>query len=308
MKLSLAAVLLASCTTSTPADLPLITPPVRAAAPSGFDAATRARIAPLDGTLSADDIRDRFFSPGPTEVFQILQSVDDRIAEVNSAGGAHTCLAADPVPYTLHVFGEDVAFEAQCYRTFDESSGPPAFMQFGSDAGTTFMYVTGGASRLAARVAGDRVDVWYGVGYTNDMCGDGSFDGCSYGVTQIAAQPSTRAFEMTVAGIGVGYCGVQLRSDGSVIFGEGSTDMGATCDAVASLCVNASDLSDATACDAVATFALPPLGREAGSGAQPFGASLYPASPTIVLDGTPTDSLEFGPADAPTSGVGDFDS
>lgn len=307
MKLPLAAGLLAACT-STPADLPLITPPVRAATPAGLDATARARIAPDDATLSADDIRDRFFSPGPTEVFQILQSVDDRIAEVNAADGAHTCLTADPVAYTLHVFGEDVAFEAQCYRTFGDSSGPPAFMQFGSDAGTTFLYVTGGATRLAARMTGDTVDVWYGVGYTNDMCGDGSFDGCSYGVTQIEAQPATHAFEMAVAGLGVGYCGVQLRSDGSVIFGEGSTDMGTTCDAVASLCANATDLSTAAACDAVSSFALPPLGREAGSGAQPFGASQYPASPTIVLDGTSTDSLGFGPGDAPTAGVGDFDS
>ena len=308
MKQLLAVCLVTACT-NNPADLPLITPPVRAATPAGLGGMTRARLAaPVDGTLSADDIRDRFFMPGPTEVFQILQSVDDRIGEVNGATGAHACLDQTPVPYTLSVFGETVAFQAQCYRTFDESSGPPGFMQFGSDAdGTTYLYVTGGATRLAARVAGDTVDLWYGVGYTNAMCGNGAFDGCSYGVTQIEAQPASRAFEMAVAGIGVGYCGVQLRSDGTLMYGEGSTDMGATCDDVASLCANASDLSTATACAGVSTFVLPPLGREAGSGSHAFGASLYPATPTIVLDGTSTDSLGFGPAAAPTDGVGDFD-
>jgi hypothetical protein len=312
MKLSVAVSFLVACTSSgtSSVDLPLITPPVRAAAPAGFGGTSARRagqIAPLDATLSPDDIKSRFFSPGPTEVFQILQSVDDRISEVNSATTPAACLEQAPVSYPLHVFGQDVAFEAQCYRTFTGASGPPAFMQFGSDAGTTYLYVTGGAARLAARIAGDTVDVWYGVGYTNDMCGGGTWDGCSYGVTQIEAQPDAHAFEMTVSGIGVGYCGVQLRSDGSVIYGEGSPDMGATCAAVASLCANASDLSAATACDAVSTFALPPLGREAGSGAQPFGASQYPADPTIVLDGTPSDSLGFGPGSAPTDGVGNFD-
>jgi hypothetical protein len=303
MKLPLVLCLAAACT-NQPADLPLITPPVRAATPAGFGGmATRARTAPLAAMLSASDIHDRFFSPGPTEVFQILQSVDDRIDEANSATGAHACLDQAPVPYTLHVFGQDVAFQAQCYRTFDAG-----FMQFGSDAdGITYLYETGGAARLAARISGDTVDVWYGVGYTNATCGNGSFDGCSYGVTQIEAQPASHAFEMTVAGIGVGYCGVQLRSDGTVIYGEGSTDMGATCDDVATLCANASDLSAATACDAVSTFALPPLGRQAGSGSHVFGASLYPATPNIVLDGTATDSLGFGPGSAPTDGVGEFD-
>ena len=50
------------------------------------------------------------------------------------------------------------------------------------------------------------------------------------------------------------------------------------------------------------------LGRRATSGPNgSFGASAYPGAPDnqIVLDGTPTDSLGFGPS-APTPGVGDF--
>jgi hypothetical protein len=293
----------------TSANLPLITPLVRGATPAGLDGASaRVTIHALDATLSPTDIRDRFFSPGPTEVFQILQSVDDRIAEVNmaSAGGAHACLGDPPVGYTMHVFGQDVPFAAQCFRTFTTpSAGPPAFMQFGSDGTATYLFVTGGAARLAARVEGDAVDVWYGVGYTNASCG--SFDGCSYGVTQIAATPSTHAFEMTVAGVGVGYCGVQLRSDGTLLFGEGSTDMGETCNTPATLCANAADLSPAGSCDAVSTWTLPSLGRDAGAGAHVFGASQFPDAPAIVLAGTATDSLGFGPGDAPTAGVGDFD-
>ena len=285
---------------------------MRAATPSAF-AGTRAHRLAVDAMLSASEFRDRFFNPagGPTDVFRILGSVDERLAEVNSAGADAPCLAGDPVTYALSPFGEDVTFAAQCYRTFGASS-PPAFMQFGQTADGTFLYVTGGATRVAARVTGTAdepiVDAWYGVGYTNASCGmDGTFDGCSYAVTRIHAEPAHHAFEMSVAGIGVGFCGIQVRSDGTSIYGIGSTDMGTTCNVPATLCVAADDLAAAGACDAITAFSIPALGRASGMGAHAFGSTLYPATPNITLDGTSADSLGFGPADAPTAGVGDFD-
>jgi hypothetical protein len=303
------------------ADLPLIVPPVRAAAPASFQAAAHAaRPARADGGISATEFRDRFFNPagGPTDVFRILADIDARLAEVNTASGdaRRPCLDQAPVDHTLHVFGQDVPFAAQCYRRFGAAgaSEPPAFMQFGVRDGVTYLFVTGGASRVAARVtpvAGTSdvaVDAWYGVGYTNASCGsDGTFDGCSYAATQIHADPTTRAFEMTVAGIGVGFCGISMRSDGASIHGAGSGDMGETCRDEATLCVSAGDLTAPGACGGIAAFTLPALGRRAGAGAHVFGASQYPAAPNITLDGTPGDSLGFGPGTAPTEGVGDFD-
>ena len=297
-------------TTGPSADLPLIEPPVHAAAPSGFAGGRSAHHLALDATLSASDFRDRFFNPagGPTDVYRILSDVDARLTEVNAAGDA-PCLADAPVAYSHAPFGQSVTFAAQCYRMLGTSS-PAAFMQFGRMDDATYLYVTGGAARVAARVTGTTdapiVDVWYGVGYTNGSCGGGSFDGCSYGVTQIHAEPATQAFEMSVAGVGVGYCGAQVHADGASIYGVGSTDMGATCNAPATLCVDGTDLASPGACDALSTFSIPALGRAAGAGAHVFGASLYPATPNITLDGTPTDSLGFGPADAPTTGVADF--
>lgn len=82
--------------------------------------------------------------------------------------------------------------------------------------------------------------------------------------------------------------------------------MGTTCNTVGSLCVAAADLAPGASCDALPAFELPALGREAGAGAHEFGASMYPDSPNILLDGTADDSLGFGPT-APTAGVGDFD-
>ncbi len=301
MKYLASCALAAGCATSTgtSVDLPLVSPPVRAATPAGFGGvAARTAPAGLDAVLSASDIRDRFFNPagGPTEVFGILGSVDARIAEVNAAGD-RPCLAQEPVAFMLGMFGEDVPFVAQCYRSF----GASGFMMFGRANDETYLYVTGGAARLAARIAGagDHVDTWYGVGYTNDSCG--GFDHCSYAATRISATPATRGFEMTVAGIGVGFCGVQLASDGTTIYAEGSTDMGATCNAAATGCVDATSLADATGC--ATSFTLPPLGRRAGVS---FGASAYPSDPDVTLDGTATDSLGFGPT-APLAGVGNFD-
>ncbi|HMG22813.1 MAG TPA: hypothetical protein VK607_15875 [Kofleriaceae bacterium] len=304
------------------AELPLIVPPVRAAAPSSFQAAAHAarRPAAADGELSATEFRDRFFNPagGPTDVFQILAGIDARLAEINTAGAdkAPPCLDQAPVAYTLSVFGQDIPFAAQCYRRFGAAAPgvPAAFMQFGKRDGVSYLFVTGGAARVAARVtpvAGTtdvKVDAWYGVGYTNASCGsDGTFDGCSYAVTEIHADPTSHAFEMAVAGIGVGFCGISMRSDGASIHGAGSIDMGQTCRDQATLCVSASDLTATGACDAIASFTVPALGRKAGAGAHVFGASGYPATPNITLDGTATDSLGFGPATAPTDGVGDFD-
>jgi hypothetical protein len=302
-------------------ELPLIVPPVRAAAPSSFQAAApAARRAAVDGDLSATEFRDRFFNPagGPTEVFQILEAIDGRLAEINDTGSEkpRPCLGQTPVVYTLSVFGQDVPFAAQCYRRFGTptSGEPAAFMQFGKLDGVTYLFVTGGAARVAARVApvsgttDVEVDAWYGVGYTNATCGtDGTFDGCSYAATEIHADPSTRGFEMAVAGIGVGFCGISMRSNGDSIYGSGSVDMGATCRDQGTLCVAAGDLSAAGMCDAITSFTVPALGRKAGAGAHVFGASGYPAMPNITLDGTATDSLGFGPGTAPTEGVGDFD-
>jgi len=307
-----------ACSAGMPADLPLIEPPVRQATPDGFHEGASARRATMvDAMLSATEFRDRFFNPqgGPTDVFAILRSIDERLDEANaaSADDVRPCLEQEPVSYELAPFGQSIPFAAKCYRTFSSSSGPAAFMQFGRVDDVTYVFITGGATRLAARVVAGAddavvVDAWYGVGYTNATCGhDGTFDGCSYAATQIHAESASHAFEMTVAGIGVGYCGIQIRSDGTSIYGVGSTDMGMTCGAPATLCANATDLTAPGECSALTSFSLPALGRHAGAGAHEFGESHYPAQANIVLDGTSEDSLGFGPGDEPTPGVGAFD-
>jgi hypothetical protein len=294
-------------------DLPLISPPVRSATPAGLQVTAR-KVAGFDATLQASDLRERFFSgSGPTDLMTILASIDQRLDEVNGAGPS-ACLDQAPVSYTITPAGHGVELFAQCYRRFSGApAGDPAFMQFGQRDGKTALYVAVGAARLAALVTPIEgstdhvVDAWYGVGYSNaTSCGStGTFDDCSYAITELHANPATKAFEMSVAGIGVGFCGVQFASDGTLLHGVGSTDMGATCNPAATLCASAADLASSDQCTST-SYDLPALGRRAGAGAHQFGASGYPDVPNITLDGTTTDSLYFAPL-APTTGVGDFD-
>jgi hypothetical protein len=305
------------CAASGPAiDLPLISPPVRAATPAGLRAAAARRIdAGADAMLRASELRERFFSgSGPTDLMTILGSIDQRLVEVNGDDRHAECLDQPPVAYTIAPAGHDVELVAQCYRRFSGAMpGDAAFLQFGERDGKTSLYVAVGAARLAAIISpidgstDHVVDAWYGVGYTNASgCGStGTFDDCSYAITELHANPATRTFEMAVAGIGVGFCGVQFASDGTVLSGVGSTDMGSTCNPAATLCVSADDLDTPATCGAP-SYALPALGRRAGAGAHVFGASGYPDEPNITLDGTTSDSLYFGPLD-PTPGAGDFD-
>ncbi|MDB4972761.1 MAG: hypothetical protein JWN48_1102 [Myxococcaceae bacterium] len=154
-----------------------------------------------------------------------------------------------------------------------------------------------------------RVDAWMGLGYNNaTSCGPmRGFDGCSYGVIELHADPTSRLVELSVAGVGFGYCGAQLRADATNVFARGSIDMGMTCLSTSELCVAASDVTTPAVCSAGLTkFVSPALGRKATVGSQQsFGESQYPGSANnqITLDGSATDSLALGPI-APADGVG----
>jgi len=379
---------------------PLVTPPVRAAAPAAFGGTGGTQTYPSLGTgallyasppvpdgdastaegLSAADIASRFFSSGPTDIYFILGTIDNEINSINmqTQNGAPSCLGQAPVPYTITPFGETVTLYAQCSQSVGSlTPSDPGFVQFGQKDGVTYYYAAVGVEWIAAIVtpvgnagatndggnaagagAGDdggneagasvtgdagidavadagtgssvdagsatayTVHAWSSIGLTNATnCGNMTgFDDCSYGVIELSADPSTQTFEMSVAGIGFGYCGAQIKSDGSVVFGAGSIDMGTTCDATGTLCIEASDLSTPATCDAsIMSFALPAFGRVASTGPNAggpgaphdagatWGPSAYPggSADTIVLDGTSTDSLRFGPT-APSAGVTSF--
>ncbi len=266
--------------------------------------------------LDPSDIRSRFFLGGPTDIFGILAELDGRIGGINqqSAGASVPCLSAPPVPYTLTPLGQSVPFYAQCVQELsDSASGRQNFIQFGVNAGVVYLYESIGAGAIGARLTPPAngsgayaVEAWMGVGYENASgCGKGNgFDDCSYGMMALEADAQRAHLELAVAGIGFGYCGAQLVSDGTTIYVQGSVDMGVMCGPNAGACVSASDVT-ATATCATTSFDLPAIGRAATSGPNGTWGASENGADGVVLNGTATDALGFGPS-APTPGVGMF--
>lgn len=325
-----------------PKRLPQLTPLVRAAAPAGLGGLTPTlpRLSASSGSLGVKlssldsaDFKSRFFTEGPTSVYRLLGELDRRIDDINasSSNSSAACLTQPPVAYTVEPFGRSLTFHAQCAVGTGSD-----FFQFGEKDGVIYLYIVGPVQHAAVRLspptsiasgadaggpggavevdAGGasgayRVDAWLGLGYNNaGACGPMSgFDSCSYGVMELHTEPVRRELVLSVAGIGFGYCGAQLKSDGVRVFGRGSLDMGTSCPATSDLCVLASDVTTPAACAGeITAFGWPALGRKATMGTrQAFGASLYPggADNQITLDGTATDSLDLGPS-APAQGVG----
>lgn len=303
-----------------PANLPHVTPPVRAATPPGFlpAPAGAAGVARAAAALSSSDLAGRFFvASGPTSIFGNLGFIDARIDEINrkSRDSYSACVKQHPVAYQITALGETLTFHAQCWMG---SGAARDFVQFGTKDGVTYLFDAHGAgiAAMVIPVAAGKylVHAWIGT----DSAGCPSWDGCSYSVLELKANESTREFELAAAGINIGYCGAQLRADATDVYAVASAATGYACGAVESQCVAASDAvtpSAACAGAGLTTFELPPLGRAAtpSSAGGTWDASQYPggAANTVILDGSsdgasPSDSVRIGPA-TPTAGVGRLD-
>jgi len=204
------------------------------------------------------------------------------------------------------VFGQSVTFYFQCFESWSDNSG---FVQFGVKDGLHYLYVRGGATIVAAivTVVGNEATfahAWYSVGITNSP-----FYNMTYGVVEVLGDVSGNSFEMAVAGIGMGYCGAQLKTNNSLLYIEGSVDF-VPCQATDSACVEADDVTVyTTGCDtsSVSTFALPALGRQESFGSETIPPSQYPGGSENIIDitGDSSDSLRFGPTGI-VAGVGQF--
>ncbi len=342
--------------TSAGPNIPLLTPPVKSVTPVGFGGGTASFIkseslAPIgsvsSAVLAATDIKSRFFSAGPTNLFRILADVDGRITEINSSRG--NCIVQSPVSYLLSAPGETVTMYGQCYRRMLPASftGDPSLFQFGINNNLVYLYSAIGAGRLAAIVSplnsdgsplalpsitplaspspvasasptplpsvsplpsSYKVEVWFTVG----MGSPSAYGTGSYGVGHLTANTVTKTFEMTVAGMGFGYCGAHLKSDGTNVYVKGSLDMGTTCEPTDELCVLASDVTTLGSCGAdLKTFSLTPLGKKASTTGTSYPASEYPGGDLNIVTltgavdsgGFCTDGLGFGPTDT-TKGLG----
>jgi hypothetical protein len=281
----------------------LIRPPVEEVAGTGLTASASSASVSLR-SLSPTNFQDRFFSAGPTNILNILGEVDSRLLEIaaRAAGSedAGACLDNDPTAMAISVFGETFNMQFQCYDTLSDTG----LFVFGQKDDSWYIFEKIGASALAAKATtltdGNlEVEVYGSVGLTNGT----DWSSGSYGGYHIKANNSTNTLDFTVGGLGFGFCGSYLKSDATNIYIRGSEDgTGQSCQTSSSICVQNADLGTTGSCTAIteSSFLLTALGRAATTNysSQVVDAADYPSSPQLVLNGTSTDSVHFGPSTA----------
>jgi len=290
---------------------PKMTPPVKQVTPSGLIDNTTFTTTDFQGS----DVQSRFFTKGPTNIFQILHDIDSRIQGYvsGSTQGKHDCLSSAGVNYQIQFAGQTVDMYAQCYDIIPASYPltQEGLVQFGQINDTFYIYQNVGDSMSAGRavaLSGTNlsviddvnyiVDVWYSVGVLNQNNG-------TYGVAQIHADPSTPLFEMTAAGRGMGFCGAQYQTDGISLQINGSAGDIGSCELSTMITLNATNITQSVS-QVDFIYLLTPLGLVGGDYNINVPASDYPGginNNVIIYFQNQSDSVYFGPILTPTTGV-----
>jgi len=280
--------------------MPYVTPPVVAACPPSLKnhyLSMNKKDSFATETIDATDaILNRFFVDGPTNLFGILSQVDQRVQGINDRMSQFTdCMASTPTAVDISTgsWPTSPTFYISCAEVW-QGGAAAGFDQWGQVGATSYLYVRGGDGIVAAQLVGngtfgniDSVTIWFSVGVQPPRNG-------SHCVAMVYAEPARSIFEMSVAGANVGWCGVQMKSDGVVLNVTGSED-GPQCGQVDTSCTSASSVTTPATCNTqVDTFSLPALGRMAYPN---HPASEYPggAANKVFLNNTGLDDAFFGP-------------
>lgn len=308
--------------------LPLFSAKFKAALSKVLSRKGAQHVQPRD--MFSDAFSGHFMGEGPESLETILDGIDYFIGVVNSNSASGPCLSVNPpVPYSITVFSgthnspKTLQMYGQCFEQLNpQFPGDPGLVIIGTDGvGNTYVYMANGQSNtVAIQNSAGSIHVWYGVGYGNSSESQCStWYGCTYGVVEAVASvqgqtlglqsnpdflyyiPMTVAsasngqtqFEISAAGFGDGFCGIQMAADGSNLWVVASPEgPDQTCTGPQSGCYDQSLYTPAAGgiCSAADPFTLPALGRMQTGG---MGASLYPDSPGVLLNGTSTDDLHF---------------
>lgn len=232
--------------------LPRVYPPVRAATPqalianSKFTAASALRQAltePGAPSLAAI-VQERLYRPGPTEVLQLLQGLDERVAQLDPRPSAHPCLTGEPVSsrYPLPG-GQTFEVKLQCFDGLGDGKGwlafgfgtalPPAPDAGASDGGREG---TGPPDGGALAAAGGGNDFYLVEGQAGGMGSayhidrrSGSVEGWltvadrgapanSQVIMHLLTDRAAGTFELTLGGSSVGLCAAHLKMGGGFLF------------------------------------------------------------------------------------------
>jgi hypothetical protein len=239
-----------------------------------------------------DEMKDRLFSPGPTDFMYRLNSVDSRL---DSLADAIIACADTPTstynPPTTLATGFSFPMELACVQTVDATSmGVSNFkVYFGKSGG--YWYIAE-IQTNASFESNDSEPPTMAVLSKIDENGEemevfqisvekSSADNLYYAsVTHILANKTLGIFEISSASsadsthtnspganfTGLG-CGIQMKTNGTYVYGSGIFSQMNVCPASASPCGNATDLSDATgSCGSLTSFTTLAMDRSTISG------------------------------------------
>ena len=239
-----------------------------------------------------DEMKDRLFSPGPIDFMYRLNSVDSRLDSLASAiiACADTPTSTYIPPASLAT-GFSFPMELACVQTVDATSlGVSDFkVYFGKSGG--YWYIAE-IQTNASFESNDSNPPTMAVLSKIDESGEemevfqisvekSSVDNLYYAsVTHILANKTLGIFELSSASsanythtnspganfTGLG-CGIQMKTDGTYVYGDGIFSQMDVCPASATPCGNATDLSDATgSCGSLTSFTTLAMDRSTISG------------------------------------------
>lgn len=238
-----------------------------------------------------DEMKNRLFSPGPTDFMYRLKSVDSRL---NSLADAIIACADTPTAtFTPPTIATSFNFpmELACVQAVNATSqGVSDFkVYFGKASGHWYIAEI---QTNASFESNDSEPPTMAVLSKIDESGEemevfqisvekSSVDNLYYAsVTHILANKALGIFELSSASsadsthtnspganfTGLG-CGIQMKTNGTYVYGSGIFSQVTTCPAMATPCGNASDLSDATgSCGSLTSLSTLSMNRSSISG------------------------------------------
>ena len=238
-----------------------------------------------------DEMKDRIFSPGPTDFMYRLNSVDSRLDSL--ADAIIACADTPTSTYTPPAIatGFNFPMELSCVQTVNAASlGVSDFKVYFGKAGgywyiaeiqTNASFETNDSEPPTMAVlskideSGEEMEVF------QISVEKSSVDNLYYAsVTHILANKTLGIFELSSASsadsthtntpganfTGLG-CGIQMKTNGTYVYGSGIFSQMNTCPASATPCGNATDLSVATgSCGSLTSFTTLSMNRASISG------------------------------------------
>jgi hypothetical protein len=291
---------IAGCTKSSTATeastspVPDMLPIVKESLPSTLESSAAIVVRELNAispfaNSNLTELQTRMFAPGPVDFQFRIKKIDERLDSL--ADAIKACESSTTTTYNPPAVANSWTFsmEFSCVQTIDASAQGVSDMKvyFGKSGGYWYVgefqtnadFASGdgepASMAVLARIAED------GNSMTAVQISVENISSVEYATfTQIIADKENGIFEISTASsasssqtastganfTGLG-CGVQMRTDSTLIYAAGVFEQGPTCGSVSTVCATAADFTDTSGCGSLTSFATLALDRTDISGA-----------------------------------------